>query len=117
MTVVMTNARLLHPLAFAVYALVAGAILSILAGGFWFPLGLDAFQMVAIGVAVIACLFVLKARWDRSGGLASAGNDATASELHHKPIWIVLVCALLFSVLQNYSEYLSLHQRLAQLNA
>ena len=93
MTVVVTNARLLHPLAFAVYALVAGAVLSVLAGLIWFPLGLDAFQMVAIGLAVVACLFVLKARWDRSGGLAGSGSDTTASELHHKPIWIVLVCA------------------------
>ena len=116
MTLLVRNARLLHPLAFAVYALAAGAVLSVVAGLFWFPLGLDAFQMVAIGVAVVACVFVLKARWNRSGGLASSASDASASELHHKPIWIVLVCALLFSALQNYSEYLALHERLAQLN-
>ncbi len=89
-----------QPLAYVVYALLGvGAVF--LAPGFTSSLvGLDVLQLGGIWVAVVAVLCVLTA----------------AGERHHRALWITLIAALLFSFLQNYAEYLSLHDRLGQLH-
>ena len=110
-------ARLCHPVAFATYAIAGAGVVLLAAAWIWRPFGLDDVQLLGIWLGVDAALFVLIGRWDRGAGRSTAAvGEPRPGTLHHQPIWIALIGALVFSFLQNYAEYVSLQDRLTQLH-
>jgi hypothetical protein len=110
-------ARLCHPVAFATYAVAGAGAVLLGASLLGRPFDLDDVQLLGIWLGIVAALFVLTARWDRvTGRSVSSGGEPHAGTLHHQPIWIALIGALVFSFLQNYAEYRSLQDRLTQLH-